>query len=422
MKKSLLFLLILLPGYSLLSQTTQPRFGIQFTGFVRTDVFYDTRENVSLREGHFLLFPENEMKDLSGKDINKQLNFNILSINSRLKGMITGPDALGAKTSGMMEAEFFGMSESDVNGFRLRHAFLKMQWPKTELLVGQFWHPMFHTECFPLTISFSTGAPFQPFNRSPQLRVVQHAGSTDWMLAAVSQRDFTSYGPNPSNPSQVVNSSVFLRNAGLPEFQFRMQWNIDTGKKYFVGFGLGTKAVKPELYTLDTGDRKVASTTQLRSYSAYVFGKVSCNHLLIRMQGILAQNAADLTMLGGYALKEITDTITGAREYSPVTTASAWMDVTWTAGAWKPGLFLAYSSNLGSSEVLTHPVFYSRGSNIEYLYRVAPRVTYTTGKLDLSLEAEVTTAAYGTIKEKARLSDSREVTNIRPLLVVSYSF
>ena len=99
----------------------------------------------------------------------------MLSVQTRLVGKITGPDAFGAKTSGYIEAEFFGTSDADVNGFRLRHAYVKLNWTTTELLIGQFWHPMFITESFPEVVSFNTGAPFQPFNRSPQIRVTQTA-------------------------------------------------------------------------------------------------------------------------------------------------------------------------------------------------------------------------------------------------------
>jgi len=39
-------------------------------GFVKTDIFYDTREVATLREGHFLLYPLKEKFDVDGNDIN----------------------------------------------------------------------------------------------------------------------------------------------------------------------------------------------------------------------------------------------------------------------------------------------------------------------------------------------------------------
>ena len=161
-----------------------PKPGINFSGFVKTDIFYDTRQTGCIREGHFLLYPENKLPDSYGNDINARANFNILSIQSRLKGSITGSDAFGAKTSGLIEADFFGNENanfSDVNGFRIRHAFVKLNWKSTELMAGQYWHPMFIAESFPGVISFNTGAPFQPFSRNPQIRLTQSFGNPDFL-------------------------------------------------------------------------------------------------------------------------------------------------------------------------------------------------------------------------------------------------
>jgi len=169
-------------------------FGIALSGFVKTDVIHDSRQTLSLREGHYLLYPKPALPDKDGRDVNGADSFHILSVQTRLQGKITGPDAFGAKTSGLIEAEFFGTSEADINGFRLRHAFLKLNWRKTELLVGQYWHPMFVVESFPDVVSFNTGAPFQPFNRSPQIRLTRTFGGWSLQAAALSQRDFVSAG------------------------------------------------------------------------------------------------------------------------------------------------------------------------------------------------------------------------------------
>jgi hypothetical protein len=123
--------------------------GIKFSGFVKTDVMFDTRQTENLREGHFLLIPLPQKLNTEGKDLNAKSSFNILSIQTRLVGNITAPDVLDAKTSGYIEAEFFGATDSDGNGFRLRHAYTKLDWDNTSLLIGQTWHPMFCNRMFP---------------------------------------------------------------------------------------------------------------------------------------------------------------------------------------------------------------------------------------------------------------------------------
>ncbi|MBE3111850.1 MAG: hypothetical protein IMZ46_15320 [Acidobacteria bacterium] len=180
-----LFAAMTAPPAAAQSEKSQPAFGISISGFVKTDIFYDSRQTVSIREGHYLLFPKGPLLDPEGGDLNGRANFNILSVQTRLVGKITGPDALGAKTSACIEAEFFGTSDADVNGFRLRHGYLKLNWAKSELMVGQFWHPMFITESFPDVVSFDTGAPFQPFNRSPQVRYTRMFGKVSLVATAL---------------------------------------------------------------------------------------------------------------------------------------------------------------------------------------------------------------------------------------------
>lgn len=115
----------------------------------------------------------------------------MLAVQSRLTGKITGPDFLGAKTSGMMEGEFFGTTDGDINGFRLRHAMMKASWSKADLLLGQYWHPMFVTDCYPGVYNFNTGVPFQPFNRSPQIRLtLKPTAKFNIMVAIMEERDF----------------------------------------------------------------------------------------------------------------------------------------------------------------------------------------------------------------------------------------
>ena len=192
MKKVLLFILIFFTSM-FAQEKSKSSFGFELKGYAKTDVILDSRQTVSAREGHFLLYPTAENLDINNNDINANSNFNMLSIQTRLTAIVTGPDAFGAKTSGLVEGAFFGSIEKDINGFRLRHAFLKLDWSSSVLLVGQYWHPMFITECFPGTISFNTGVPFQPFSRNPQIRFTQLFGNIHLSFTAASQRDFASY-------------------------------------------------------------------------------------------------------------------------------------------------------------------------------------------------------------------------------------
>ncbi len=394
----------------------EKKFGIKFSGFVKTDMFYETRQTVNIREGHFSLYPANSFFDTDNKDINAKPNFNILSIQSRLKGALSGPDAFGAKTSGVLEADFFGNQNAnfgDVNGFRLRHAFVKLRWKSTELLVGQYWHPMFVTESFPGVISFSTGVPFQPFSRNPQIRVTQYFGKLKLIGCAFSQRDFTGTGPDGG-------SSKYLRNSGIPNTHFQAQYKPTPN--HLVGAGVDYKTITPELFTTNNAANKMfASDKTLGSLSAIGFINVKFKPVSIKLEGVYSQNAYDKVMIGGYAVKAITDTATGKKEFTNINTASVWGDIQTNGKKVQFGLFGGYTKNMGSSDLINGTI-YARGSNIDYVYRIAPRVVFISGKLKVALEGEYTVAMYGTTNLKGGVTGGKSVANTRALLAVFYSF
>ncbi|MEK7257440.1 MAG: hypothetical protein AAB316_21980, partial [Bacteroidota bacterium] len=266
---------------------TPPAFGIKLGGFVKVDYMFDSRQTVAPREGHFNLFPAAASKGADGEDVNATPNFNMLAIQSRLKGTITAPDFFSAKTSGVIEGEFFGHTDADINGFRLRHAFVKLDWAKSSLLFGQTWHPMFVAECYADVYNFNTGAPFQPFSRNPQIRF-STKGKVKIIAAAMSQRDFASRGPNPST-GVAEQSSAFLRNAVIPNLHGQLQFG---NEKVTAGAGVDYKAIKPRLK--DLKGNKTDETVAGLSYIAYL--KVKAGKMTWKVEGTYGENLADHIM------------------------------------------------------------------------------------------------------------------------------
>jgi len=393
------------------AQEADPGWGIKFSGFVKTDIFYDTRQpgtSNAIREGHFYLFPDNAVYDSEGHDINANPSFHILNIQSRLKGTISGPDAFGAKTSGVIEAEFFGTSESDINGFRLRHAFVKMDWAKTVLLIGQTWHPMFPEESFPGTISFNTGAPFTPFSRNPQVRATRKIGNLSLSLTTYSQRDFSSSGPDGG-------SNKYLRNSGIPGIDLQLRLKVNDNITAWAGFDY--KKLRPELRT----SANVETKATIGSLSAYANLKIKTKPLSISVMGVYGQNASDLVMIGGYAVSQVTDNVTMEKTYTNLNTGNFWIDLTTNGKKYVFGLFSGFSKNLGASETINGAV-YGRGNNIDHLFRIAPRVTVTEGRLSFAFEVEHTTAAYGTMETSGKVTNTNNVANLRFLVSTIYKF
>lgn len=386
-------------------QADKNDWGVKPSGFVKTDFFYDTRQSSAsngLREGHFYLYPDNILPDFEGKDLNANPSFHMLSLQSRLRGEITAPDAFGAKTTGAIEAEFFGTSESDLNGFRLRHAFVKLDWSRFSLMVGQNWHPLFPAESFPGTISFNTGAPFVPFSRNPQARLSYKAGPATLQFTLYSQRDFTSTGVDGA-------SSKYLRNSGLPGSDFQVK--IPVNDALTVWGGIDYKKLRPEIKTATNFETESA----IGSIAVFSTLKAKTRLLNVSMMGSYVQNGTDLMMLGGYAVSEITDLLRQEKKYVTLNSANVWIDIATNGSIVSAGVFAGYSSNLGSSSMISGQV-YSRGSNIDHLYRISPRVIFTSGKVSFASEAEITTAAYGSMMQDGTVSNSSNVTNIRMLL------
>ncbi len=422
------FILLILSSLKVNGQDKkeEPKFGITFSGFLKTDFFYDSRQSVSIREGHFLLYPENQKLDLYGKDINAKDHFGILSIQSRLTGKITGPDLLKAKTSALVEADFFGNENAsfpDVNGLRLRHSIIKLNWSTTELLVGQYWHPLFIPECFPDVVSFNTGAPFQPFSRNPQIRLTQKFNKMKLIVAATSQRDFSSNGPDGASPK-------YLSNAVLPDLNAHLQYSVlfNETNEFLVGAGAEYKQLVPRLFSQGDKNLKdgvdsiyVAGDEKISSFALTLYSKLRLKPITIKAYAILGGNLFDQVMLGGYAVSSLNVSNQMSYEYSPVKTMSLWTELS-TNGKTQVGIFAGYSKNIGTENDNTG-VYYSRGSNINYAYRVAPRIVFNREKLRISTELEYTSAQYGKADSKGVVNANlKTVSNLRVLTAFYYFF
>lgn len=400
-------------GFGAGTETAPPAFGVSFSGFIKTDMIYDSRQTASLREGHFLLYPKGESLDPEGRDIQGAPTFHMLSLQTRLAGLITGPDAFGARSSGLIEAEFFGASEGDINGFRLRHGYIKLTWPKTELLIGQYWHPMFITDSFPGVVSFNTGAPFQPFSRAPQVRYTRKIGNR-WSVAAaaLTQRDFASTGPEGA-------STAYARNAGVPELNLNLQyrWTGAGGSERIFGLGADYKRVVPRLATA----AGYATSVGLNDFAGMAYAKIKTPVFTVKGEAVYGQNLHHLTMMGGYAVAGITDADRQETSYDPTENLSLWGEIETNGTTFQAGLFAGYTKNYGVGRDVTGP-FYERGADIDAVYRIAPRAVYNAGKVRLALEAEYTAAAYGNTGTDGRVIDPKWIGNFRLLGAVFLFF
>jgi len=376
-------------------------------GYVGNDFFYNSRQNVEMVDGIIQLFPK-AVELNAGVDKNAVAQAEMLSINTRLGVDITGTPVLGAKTSGKIEADFAGFGTS-YYVFRIRQAYMKLNWAKTELLVGQTWHPLFGS-VLPSTFSANAGAPFQPFNRSPQVRLKQSLSSTlSFTAAALYQMQYASQGPQGT-----INT--YMKNALVPNLFVGLE-NKNT--HWTNGVGVDFKSIKPDV--------KYVSSLSAVAYSQYVNNKFQ-----IKAKAVYGENLSDQLMLGGYGVSKYAADSTTVLKYTNFNNLSTWLNVVYGTKI-QVGVLLGLSQNLGTNENLAarkggkytaygYGYYDATQSIVDHLYRVAPEVSYNLSNVRFGLEYDFTTAAYGTIQHDGSSTNPYTVNNHRVLASVMYIF
>lgn len=422
MKRTVIILILLLSNLAIYAQE-ESKFGIKFSGFVKNDFFFDSRQTIAAREGHFLLWPSPEYLDENGNDIYAKANFNFLAIQSRLKIAITGPDAFGAKTSGVIEGDFFAQGNLNINLLRLRHAFVKLNWTNIEVLAGQYWNPLFVTDCFPGTVSFNTGTPLQSFARNPQLRVTYRTGSLKLTAAALSQRGYVTFG-------EIGPSSSYLRNSATPDMHLQLQYgskNDNKGTGFILGGGLAYKSIVPRLENkigIAPNDVVYKVSEKVHGLTAIGFSKLTTSLLTIKFEARYGENISDLLAISGFAVKEITDLTTGELSYTPLQSMTFWGEVH-TNGKIQFGVFGGFLKNLGTKDPMSDVDndVYGLATDISTLFRISPRVIINSGKTRVAFELEYTSAAYGVNYDLNYIPENTtEIANLRALIGVYYFF
>ena len=390
---------------------------VDFYGFIRNDIFADTRQNIGAGENVVMLYPKDQLLDANGKDVNAVGKFHMLSIISRAGINLKGPDVLGAKTSGILEGEFFGATEGGINEFRLRHAYIMLDWKNTQLGMGQFWHPFVVLEALPNVVNYGTGAPVFGLNRNPQLRLTQKLNKDLKVIAAVhSQRDFT-----PSTEP--------YRNSATPAAHLQVQYNHNNN--FIAGFGAQYENLKPKLIS-----ENLKSNERVVGWSFMAYSKLKTKPVTLTAAAYSMQNASTFVMLGGYVGYQLPGHV---ETYKPIHTESIWLDVQQNSkGKWAAGAFAGAVYNRGVKNPVEGAVATSygvtsswgamtasdNGRTVNYLYKIAPRLDFTPNKaLKFRLELERSMAQWADATNKAKGSENKFLaTNYRFHLTTTFNF
>jgi hypothetical protein len=405
-------------SFSLFSQETQPstlptvtlsdQVTMKIGGFLRSDIYYDTRKNAELLDGLLDLYPLNKLNDGNGDDMNAMSPFRMSAAASRLNTKFTGPDVLGAKTTSLIEFDFTGVNGI---GFRLRHAWLKLNWQNSEVLFGRFWHPMFILDAFPTVVGLSTGAPFNVFNRCEQLRYTYTLNQISIMGAASAQMD---YGFQPDAAKNPQHIQV------IPDLTANVQYKSDL---IILGASANYKINQPKSFiTAPIGGYKNRTYEQIASKSAQAYAQFKTGKLKIKGSVLYGENMYELLMLGGYTISSIDSTL-NREKYSPMKNMNYWCNIIY-GDKIQGGLFFGYVKNMGTEAAKVVDFMNARGSDIDNLIRIAPSITYKSGRVLLQFEIEHSIAAYGTPdkNDHGLVKNTSDVSNTRAQLSASFLF
>ncbi len=247
MKKTILILVVLalLAPAGALAATE-----FSLGGFIKLNTFWDSTQLGYTPSGTAVIARNNDALFHHG-------NFNMSAQESRLSFTIKGPKLWGANTTGYFEMDFDGLGDNNfssvtgavaqpavTNPFlpRLRQAMFRLNWPETELLLGQYWG-MF-SEYSPESTSDSafTGHGFVN-QRVPQVRVTQKfLGAWTTAFAVTKPHDpsanevnFTGSLPAASFGTQ-LNTGLEGRSTEAPQLQGKLAFEQDLyGKAAFYG-------------------------------------------------------------------------------------------------------------------------------------------------------------------------------------------
>ena len=374
MKKYILISLCLLTAAGSFAQNKDFKF--KFYGQIRTDFYYNSRANEETVDGLFYMYPKDKVRDEDGNDLNSTPNSNFYTLYSRLGVDVAGPKLGTAKTSAKVEFDFRGTGTS-YSVIRLRHAYLNLDWGKSALLLGQTWHPLFGNVS-PQILNLSVGAPFQPFSRAPQIRYRYTEKNFQLTGAAVWQSQYLSQGP-------AGKSQEYIKKSCIPEIYIGADYK---NGGLLAGVGIEMLSLKPRTEATGENNKKFQVDERITTLSYEAHVKYTNKDWFVGAKSVLGSNLTQASGLGGFGVKSVNER-TGEQKYTPIRFSSSWLNVVY-GQKWKPGVFVGYAKNLGTSDELYAPdgkaQLYGTGTNLDQLVTAGAELTYNVPHWKFGLE------------------------------------
>ncbi|MBR4563456.1 MAG: hypothetical protein IKO26_03295 [Paludibacteraceae bacterium] len=424
-------------------------------GFIRDYFTYDSRESWSGTGDLYNYQPKDQKLNGYGDDLNAQSTFRFLSLTTRVGVNIVGYQWRGTEFSGKIEADFYaGLSTkgsgthslSGVAQLRLRQAYVALGWDslpilngkdmaRVDLTMGQTWHPMAADLCD--AIALNSGAPFGPFNRSPQVRMDARLGKYFTLTAAgLWQMQYLSTGPDGQ-------SAEYMAYGMTPEAYLGLSVH---DKGWLFRAGADVLSIKPRhLGSVNDAslgkEVTVKVSDRVTTASPFIYLQYKKGEFSFKAKTIFAEAGEHMNMYGGYGVKAVN--ADGSYRYTPIRHSTSWISLVYggKVGAQEDKhpqklqgiLFAGYVKNFGTKEALAtktdgslYGFYCPRANHMNSMWRLSPTLLYTIGKFQLGCEYEITSVQYGdgVINPANGLSANglHWVTNHRVQLMTKYNF
>lgn len=253
-------------------------FDLKLYGLVKLDAAYDdSRVNV----GNFARWVESESV------LKNDEQFNLTANQTRLGVDIAGPQLNGVRTSGKVEADFYGAGTGENKPeLMLRHAYVQADWPdwRFSAIAGQTFDII--SPLYPNTVNYSVG--WWQGNvgyRRPQLRLVKTIGlseQVDLKLEGGISRTITGrkYGFKESTDPDTGADAGFPTTAGRVSLTFPV-WN-----KQAATIGVSGHYGGEEIHATN-----LVSSTDYDTWSVNVDVRLPITKwLLVQAEGFIGEN------------------------------------------------------------------------------------------------------------------------------------
>ena len=400
MKKTIVIALATLLALSAYAQETPAKYKLY--GFVRNYGVIDTREVNGGTHDFYYYMPKDQNLNVQGEDLNSGLNWKFVSLTTRLGLDFSGYEYQGIKVAGKVEADFYSLngtgSSQTIAQFRLRQAYMALtnnleNGDKLVANIGQTWHPM--GADLPHGICLESGAPFGPFNRSPQVMI--HWTHKDFTLTS----GFLYLSQYLPMDAQTNAKSVAPYKYGWPEEYFGLTW-----KKGNIVEKLGFTNILTKPVRVAPDNSKANGL--LDALTAFYYFQYTKDLFQIKAKVAYAQSGEHMNILSGYGISAF-DATTSTYTYTPMQDLTTFVSAQYGKKVQVLGR-VGYMKHLGTTEDLLGGaavmgktvadggnlwINTAAATNIQQAVRVTPTILWNMGKLQIGLEYDYTIAQFG---------------------------